>query len=183
MLLVISVLGKRWFGLDVFRVLGNGNRRSMLKLLFTKEMHISAIARELNISVPVALRHAGFLEEAGFIERKRFGNSHVLAVKKEAVERLRQAWGLFEQPLVVEVAKGRTMLDALRSVPGIKISAAKDGHFISSVDGKEGYFVYEINGKFVEKSLEKIKIDGDLTVELKRLLPVVGKRFRVKVRA
>ncbi|MAG22096.1 MAG: ArsR family transcriptional regulator [Candidatus Diapherotrites archaeon] len=167
--------------MDVFRVLGNSNRRSMLKILLNTEMHISALARELNISVPVALRHANCLEGAGLVERKEVGNSHVLTAKKEAMEKLKSLWDLMDQPLIVRSKKGKTMLDCIKKMPGIKIGVGKEGHFISSVDGKKGYFIYEINGKFVEKSLEDIKVEKNSTLELKRLLPVLGKKIQIEV--
>lgn len=168
--------------LDIFKALGNNNRRNMLKILLNKEMHVSAIARELNISVPVALRHARFLEEVGLIERKKLGTSHVLGVRSEAMEKLKRAWDLLEQPLVIEINYGQTMLDVLKKVPGIKTEASKDGHFISGVDGKKGFFIYEVNGKFVEASPEKFKIEKDSVIELKRLLPIIGKKIQIKVK-
>ncbi len=182
MVLIVTQIDNTVIGLDIFRVLGNGNRRNMLKLLLNREMHVSAIARELNISVPVALRHARFLEEAGFIERKKVGTSHVLGVKKESMERLKQMWELLEQPLIVEIEHGKTMLEALKKVPGIKIGSSKEGCFISGVDGKKGYFIYEVNGKLVENPLEKLTIEKDSTVELKRLIPVIGKKIQIRLK-
>ncbi len=168
--------------MDVFRALGNNNRRNMLLILMRKQMHISALAKELNIAGPVALKHAKILEELGFIERARFGNTHVLRLRKEALEKIKRLWDLFEKPLVVEVAKGTTMLDALRRVSGLQIEKSKDGALIKSVDGKEGYYIYEVDGQLVEKSADRFRISKSMEVELKRLLPVVGKKIIVKVK-
>lgn len=168
--------------MDVFRALGNANRRSMLKILLRKRMHISALAKELNIAVPVALRHVSVLEETGFIERRRFGNAHVLRVRREALQRIKHLWDLFEKPLIIEVARGATLLDALGKVSGLKIEKTEDGVFIKSVDGKEGYYIYEVDGRLVEKPADRFRIEKNLEVDLKRLVPVVGKKILVRVK-
>ena len=62
---------------DLFKALGNLNRRSMIKLLMQQDFHISGIAKELNIAVPVALKHAQILEEVGLIEREIVGNIYL----------------------------------------------------------------------------------------------------------
>ena len=168
--------------MGVFRALGNENRRNMLKILLDRRMHISAVAKELNIAVPVALKHAKILEEVGFIERTRFGNAHVLQVKQEALQRIKHLWDLFEKPLVVSVKKGTTMLDALGTISGLQIEKQKDGALITAVGGKKGYYVYEVNGKLVEKPIDLFKIEKNVEVELKRLLPVVGKKIIISVK-
>jgi ArsR family transcriptional regulator len=167
--------------LDFFKALGNENRARMLKLLLRNEMHISELAKELGIAVPVALRHVRILEEAGFVERRKQGSLHVLKVRESAASKVRKAFGLFEKPLEVEVKKGETMLSALKKVSGIKIEETKKGAFISEVDGKKGFFLYEVDGKIVPEAANEYKISKNSTVELKQLLPVVGKKIKVKV--
>jgi DNA-binding transcriptional ArsR family regulator len=166
---------------DSFKVLGNKNRARLLKALSTKEMHISGLAKELNISVPVTLRHVKILEEAGFIERKKLGNSHVLKLKDSAFEKLKKAWSLFEEQQTISVKKGTILLDALKKIPGIKIEEKKDNAFITEVDGKKGFFVYEINGKLPNAPINKFVLEKDSELELKQLLPVVGKKAIIKI--
>jgi len=163
--------------LDILRALANPNRRNMVQILLKKETHIAALARELNISNPVALKHARILEENGLIEREKVGNTHILHIRKDALKKIRLASELFEKPISFSVAKGTLLLDALSKVEGLEIENTKQGAFIKAVDGKEGYFVFEINGKFPTKPIEEIEISGRTEIELKRLLPVIGKKI------
>lgn len=153
----------------------------MLKLLLKEEMHISGLARELGIAVPVALRHARILEDAGFVERRKQGSLHVLKIRENAASKVRKAFGLFEKPLEVEVRKGSSMLEALQKIQGIKFEHSKTGTFITEVEGKKGFFLYEVDGKIVSEAANEFKISKNSTVELKQLLPVVGKKIRIKV--
>ena len=59
----------------VFKAMGSSTRMNMLEALADTEMHISGLAKELNISVPVAAKHVRILEDADLIERKEFGRS------------------------------------------------------------------------------------------------------------
>ncbi len=167
--------------MDLFRALGNENRRSMLKLLLNKEFHISGLAKELSISVPVTLKHARILEEVGLIERSFIGNTHVLKIRKEALDQLKAVWNLFEKPLVVRVKKGSSMLDALKKAGGISFGKSEKGFFIESVEGKKGLYLYEVNGNIPLDSADQFVLKENSTVELKRLLPVVGKKISIKV--
>lgn len=167
--------------MDLFRALGNPNRRNMIQILLTKEAHIAALAKELNISSPVALKHARILEENGLIEREKLGNTHVLRIRKEALKKLKLASELLEKPLVFNVKKGEKLLNALEKVSGLEIDKAKQGAFIKRIDGKDGYFVFEINGKFPTKPIEEITLNEKTEIELKRLLPVIGKKIIFEV--
>ena len=168
--------------MDVFRALGNENRRSMLKLLMHKGMHISALARELDISVPVALKHVKVLESVGLVERSKLGNTHLMSINRSALPKLKGVYNLFEEPLVVEVRPGTSLLDALKKAVALGVQKTPDGAFISEVDGKQGYYIYEVNGKFCEKPLDRFLVDKDLEVEFKRLIPVIGKKVIVKTK-
>jgi len=168
--------------MDFFRILGNENRRSMLKILMHKPMHISALAKELDISVPVALRHVRVLEQAGFVSRSRVGNSHLVEINSEALSKIKTAYGLFEAPLSVEVKSGTILLDALRKAVNLRVEKSPDGAFISSVDGKHGYYIYEVNGKLSEKPVDQFIVNKNLSIEFKKLMPVVGKKILVKTK-
>lgn len=168
--------------MDVFKALGNENRARIIRLLMKERMHLSGIARELSISPPVALRHLRVLEQQGFVQREKIGSQHFFSLNENAAKRVRKAWGLFEAPLVVEVSKNSSMLDALRKVSGIKFSQTENGALITEVDGKKGYFLYEVDGSLPKDSADKFQIQKSLNVELKLLQPVIGKRIAVKVR-
>lgn len=168
---------------DTFRVLGNENRCQMLKVLMHKSMHISALARELDISVPVALKHVQVLEKAGFVERTKIGNAHVVSINRNAVSKIKIAYDLFEEPFVVEVEKGTPLIDALKKVVELHVKQSSEGAFISSVDGKEGYYIYEVDGKISEKPVDGFIVNKGIEVEFKRLIPFVGKKIIIRVRA
>ena len=168
--------------MDVFKALGNENRARIIRLLMKERMHLSGIARELSISPPVCLRHLRVLEEQGFVEREKIGSQHFFSLTEESAKRVRKAWGLFEKPLAVEVSKGESMLSALRKVPGIKFSQTENGALINEVDGKKGYYLYEVNGVLPKDSADKFQISKSVNVELKLLQPVIGKKISIKVR-
>jgi len=168
--------------MDVFKALGNENRARIIRLLAKERMHVSGIARELGISAPVSLRHLRVLEEQGFVERERIGSQHFFSLNEEAARRVQKVWSLFERPLTVEVSKGESMLEALRKVPGIKFSHNENGAFITEVDGKKGYYLYEVNGVLPKESADKLALSKSVNVELKLLQPVIGKKISIKVR-
>jgi len=167
---------------DLFKALGNSTRRNMLKLLMKKDYHISGIAKELGIAVPVVLKHTKVLEGAGIIERERIGNIHALRIRKEAMKNLEKVWGLMDKSWTLEVRKGSNMLEVLKKVSGIKVENKPDGNYITSVDGREGIYIYEVDGKLPSTSIDKYEIEGDVEVELKRLVPVIGKKIVIKVK-
>ena len=61
----------------VFRALSSPTRIKILKTLMNKEMHLSGLARQINISVPVTSRHIKILEDVGLINKRVFGNIHL----------------------------------------------------------------------------------------------------------
>ena len=167
---------------DLFKALGNANRRAMIKLLMQQDFHISGIAKELNIAVPVALKHTNILEEVGLIERNIVGNAHILSIKKESLSKIEKVSEMFEESFNISVEKNTNILDALKKVSGIKIEKTKDGTLISSVYGKPGYYIYEVNGKLPDTPVDKYFVKTDVEIELKRLLPVIGKKIKIKVK-
>lgn len=174
------IISARACKMDFFKAFGNKNRVNMLKILMNKETHISGLAKQLNISVPVAFRHVKILEEAGFVERQKLGSSHIIKVKENALERIKKAWALFEEPLTIEVPRGTSLLGALKKVSGLKIEQDKTGAYITEVDGKKGYYIYEVNGKLPSESVDKFIIERNVEVELKLLSPVIGKKTVIK---
>ena len=168
--------------MDLFRLLGNETRRNIIKVLMKGDFHISAIARELNVPAPVVFKHIRELELAGIIEREKIGTTHILKLKEEAMKKLKLAFDVFEGPLVVEVGRNTTVFEALKHVPGLKLSKKKDGTTAISVGGKDGDYIYEINGKMPNMPIDKFAIKDDIEIELKRLVPVFGKRIVIKVK-
>ena len=67
----------------ILNALENETRLKMFKHINEEDMHISKVARILEISIPVASKHANILEDANLIERKIFGKTHVLSSKNK----------------------------------------------------------------------------------------------------
>ncbi len=166
----------------ILKALNSETRRNMLKILFQKELHISGIARELGISVPVALKHVKILEDCGLVTREKIGASHIIRVDEANIKKLKGVWWMIDETFTVEVPEGTNILDALKQVSGVEIKETKEGSFINSVDGKEGYYVYEVNGKIPDKAVDQYPLEKDVDVELKRLVPVIGKKIRIIVK-
>lgn len=166
----------------ILKALNSETRRNMLKILFQKEMHISGIARELGISVPVALKHVKILEDCGLVTREKVGTSHIIRVDEANIKKLKGVWWMIDETFTVEVPVGTNILDALKQVSGVEIKETKEGSFINSVDGKEGYYIYEVNGKIPDEAVDQYPLEKDVDVELKRLVPVIGKKIRIIVK-
>ena len=63
--------------IKIFRALSSSTRIKILKKLINREMHLSGLARELGISVPVTSRHIKILEEVKLINKRIFGNIYL----------------------------------------------------------------------------------------------------------
>lgn len=164
---------------DVFRALGSTTRLKMLKILAKKEMHITGLARELNLSVPVVAKHSKLLERAGLIEIRKFGKTHVLGSKiKNMYSMLDELSDSYE----VKLQKGASILEALRKVSGVELKTVGDKEFVMAIDGEEGLYIYEVNGNSPNSTTEDFKIEKDCTIEWKKLIPVTRKKIFVKIK-
>ncbi len=165
--------------IDLFSALRNETRREILKGLLKKEMHISGIAREYGISVPQASKHCKYLEEAGLLEKKTFGRTQVLKARTDG---LYSIMDYFSDEAKVEVRKGSNIIDALTQVAGVIVERADERGFVTSIDGEEGYYIYEVNGKLPSLPMNKYRLNEDTTVELKKILHVRKKKMNIKVK-
>ena len=120
------------------------------------------------------------LEQCGLVTREKVGTSHVIKAVEANLKKLEEVWWMIDESFTLEVPVNTNIMDALKLVPGIDIKKTKNGSFISSVDGKEGYYIYEIDGKIPHKAA-KYAINKDIIIELKRLMPVIGKKVRVTI--
>ena len=151
----------------------------MMKLLMQREYHVSGLARAFGISVPVAAKHVKILEDAELVESKIFGGTHVLRVNKE---KLYEAMEAFGEECKIEVRKGASILDAFKEVAGVGIKKIGDKEFVISIDDEEGFYVYEVDGELPDTPINEYKMEKDGEVEIKRLVPVLKKRVKVKVK-
>ena len=70
----------------------------------------------------------------------------------------------------------------LKEVAGVKIKRIGDKEFVVSIDGEDGFFVYAVDGKAPDAPINDYKLETDGTLEIKRLVPVVRKKLRVKLK-
>jgi DNA-binding transcriptional ArsR family regulator len=163
----------------MFKTLSSATRREILKILSKKEMHISGLARELKISVPVVAKHVKILEENELLERKKFGKTHVL---KANLNKLYKALDAFSESFELKMPKGSSILDALKEVSGVKVERIGDREFVTSIDGEEGYYIYEVNGSTPNISMNKFLLKKNAKVELKKLVPIKRKEMKIKIK-
>ena len=142
-------------------------------------MHISGLAKELRISVPVAAKHIKILEKEGFIKRRKFGRTHVLSVNTEKLDGLLDA---FMESLSVQVSKGSSVLDALKKTSGVEFRMVRDKEFVVSVNGEDGYYVYEVDGNLPNIPMDEFMLTENAKVKLKKLVPVGKKDISVKIK-
>jgi len=150
----------------------------MLKLLMKTDYHVSGLAKALGISVPVAAKHVRILEDAELVNRKTFGKTHVLTVNRA---KLYDAMETFSEDYEIEARKGTSILDALKDVAGVGIKKIGDKEFIASIDGEEGFYIYEVNGKPPDMPINEYTMEQGGEIEIKRVVPVLKKRVKVTV--
>lgn len=163
----------------IFRALSSSTRIKILKILIHKEMHLSGLARELNISVPVTSRHIKILEHVGLINKRIFGNTHLLTAKIKNLEVVLEP---FAQESLIEINKKKSIFDALKQVPGVEIKKVGKHQYIRSIDGDEGYYIYEVDGKLPKKPIDEYAIDKSVTLDLRKLVSVKKKIIKVNVK-
>lgn len=164
----------------MFKILASNTRREMLKILAKKEMHISGLARELKISVPVAAKHCKLLESKGLVERKKFGRTHVL---KANLDRLYEVLDELSESFDLRMPRGSSVLDALKQISGVKVERVGGREFVTSIDGEKGYYVYEVDGISPGISMDKFVLKKNVKVELKKLVHVKRKEMRIKIKS
>ncbi len=151
----------------------------MVKLLMKGEYHVSGLAKALCISVPVAAKHVRILENAELVKSKIFGKTHVLSVNKE---KLYEAMEAFGEEYGIEVQKGASIVEVLKEVAGVGTNKMGDKEFVVSIDDEEGFYVYEVDGELPDTPINEYKMEKDGEIELKRLVPVLKKRVKVKIK-
>ena len=160
----------------MFKALSSESRIKILKKLVNKEFHLSQLSRDLKISKPVISRHIKILEEAGLVKRRVIGNVHLLSCN---IEPLENAFEPFVEESNIKMEKDSTIFDAIKQLPGIETVTHGKNKYIASIDGEKGYYIYEVDGKAPEKPIDKYKLQGDVTVKLKKLVPVEKKKIKI----
>ena len=162
----------------IFRALSCSTRIKILRILTNKEMHVSGLARELKISVPVTSKHIKILENVGLVNKRIFGNTYLLKTKVKNFENILDP---FIEKSIIEVDKKKSIFDALNQIPTIEIKKVENNFYIKSIDGDEGYYIYEVDGKLPKKPINKYTINKNIKIDFKKLISVKKKEINVKV--
>ncbi|MFE3846281.1 ArsR family transcriptional regulator [Thermoplasmatota archaeon] len=164
---------------NLFKALSSHTRMEILKKLLHQEIHISELSRELNISVPVISRHIKILENSGLIKKKIIGNMHLISADFKNLDGLLKP---FIDEDVVEITKDNNLFDALKQIPGVEVKKVNDKQYITSINGENGYFIYEVDGESPKVSIDEYKPMKNVVIRLKKLVPVEKKIIDVKVK-
>ncbi len=162
----------------LFKALSSTTRVQILQTLYKNEMHLSGIARKLNLSVPVVSRHIKLLEKADLISKRIVGNVHLVSTKISGIE---QAMDAFFDETTVHINKNESLFDAIKQLPGIEVKNNGNRQYICSIDGEQGYYIYEVDGLPPSVSIDEYTPEGTVTVDLKKLIPMNRKRITVKM--
>jgi len=165
--------------INLFKALSSNTRVNILKTLINQEIHISELARELKISVPVTSRHVKILENAGLINKKIVGNVHLL---KANIANLEGLLIPFTKKSTVEIDKNASVLDALKQIPGVEVHKVENNQYITSIDGEKGYFIYEVDGISPKIPINEYKPKNDVVIQLKKLVPIEKKKIEIRVK-
>jgi DNA-binding transcriptional ArsR family regulator len=163
----------------MLKALSSQKRIEIIKTLSKEQMHISALAKRLKISVPVAAKHVRILEKAGLIERKEYGRSHVL---KARGDRLYEILDAFAERSTVKLSRGSSVLDALKMTCAVETKRINDSELLISIDGKEGYYLYEVNNRLADIPMNNYKLKNNDEIQLKRLIPITERKITVTIR-
>jgi len=164
---------------SIFKALSSNTRITIIKTLLEKEMHISGLAKTIGISVPVTARHIKILEKSGLIKKRIIGNVHLLSTNLDGFQNVFEP---FIEEEVVHIKKNQTLFDALQQLPSIKFRKMGKNRFISEVDGEEGYYLYGVDGKTPEISIDEYSPEKEVLLELDRIIPVHKRKIRVKIK-
>jgi len=163
----------------LFKALSSQTRIRIVKTLLNREMHLSGLARELGISVPVISRHIKFLESVGLIKKRIVGNVYLLSANIGCFD---DALEPFVEESVIEINKNDSLLDALKQLPNIEVQRVDDNQYIASIDGEKGYYIYEVDGELPEIPIDEYKPKKNVTLKLKKLVSVNKKKIDVNLK-
>jgi len=163
---------------QLFKALSSRTRMQIIKILLNREMHLSGLARELHLSTPVISRHIRLLEDVDLIKKRIVGNVHLLSVNTGSLE---SALEPFIEESVAIINKHDSLFDALKQLPGVEVQRVGDKQYITSIDGEKGYYIYEVDGKTPDIPINEYKPKKNVTLQVKKLIPVNKKKIEVKI--
>lgn len=165
--------------MNIFKALSSETRQKIVRILIVQETYITELARQLDLSVPVVAKHVGILDEAGIVERRVIGRTHLLKLNKD---KLRSGIDILHEPVTVDMKKGSNILDVLKQVSGIGVEKVNDNEYLTAIDGEDGYFIYEVNGESPKVTMNRYTLDDSVDIELKKMILHTEKKIRVRVK-
>jgi DNA-binding transcriptional ArsR family regulator len=162
----------------IFKALSSSTRIQIVRALIGRELHVSGLARELRISVPVISRHVKLLEEAGLLQKRVVGNVYLLS---STISNLEEALTPFVDESTITIKKHHSLFDALKQIPGIEIQKVGDTQYITSINGERGYYIYEVDGIPPTIPIDKYTPTKNVTLRLKKIVPVDKKNIKIRV--
>lgn len=162
----------------IFKALSSNTRIQIIRSLIGKEIHLSGLARELGLSVPVVSRHVKLLENAGLLQKRIVGNVYLLS---STIGNLEEALIPFIEESAVRIKKQESLFDALKQIPGIEIQKVGDTQYITSINGERGYYIYEVDGVSPKVPIDQYTPRKNVTLHVKKIVPVEKKRIEVRI--
>jgi DNA-binding transcriptional ArsR family regulator len=162
----------------VFKALSSTTRIQILKILLTRELHPSGLAKELGLSVPVISKHVKLLENAGLITKRIVGNIYLLSVNIGNLETVLEP---FIEESSVTITRHDSLFDALKQLPGVEIQKVGESQYITSIDGEKGYYIYEVDGVSPKIPIDAYTPKKNVTLQVKKLVPVNKKKIEVQI--
>jgi len=163
---------------QLFKALSSQTRMQIMRILLNREIHLSGLAKKLGVSVPVVSRHVKLLETAGLVKRRIVGNVHLLSANVGSLEEVLEP---FIEESVVEIHKHGSLFDALKQLPGVEVQQVGDNQYITSINGEKGYYIYEVDGKPPDIPINKYKPKKNITLQVKKIVPVNKKKIEVRI--
>ena len=163
----------------IFKALSSKSRIKIIKKCANEEIHLSALARDIGLSKPVISKHVKLLEKAGILNKRVVGNVHLFSANFDVLDK---AFKPFIKDSKINLPKNKTILDALKQIPGIEIKKSGKKQLITSIDGEKGFFIYEVNGKIPEKSIDEYKTNKNITIKLKKLVPIEKRKIKIEIK-
>jgi len=162
----------------LFKALSSRTRMQIMKLLLNRELHVSGLAKELDMSVPVVSRHVKLLENVGLVKKRIIGNVHLLSANIGSLEDVLEP---FIEESIVKITKNDSLFDALKQLPGVEVQKIGKNQYITSINGEKGYYIYEVDGKPPDIPINEYKPKKNITLQVKKLVPVNKKKIAVKI--
>lgn len=162
----------------IFKALSSDTRLQIIKALIGRELHLSGLARELGLSVPVISRHVKLLEDVGLIQKRIVGNVYLLS---STIGNLEEALVPFIEESAITIKKQESLFDALKQIPGIEIQKVGDTQYITSINGERGYYIYEVDGITPTIPIDQYTPGKNVTLHVKKIVPVEKKKIKVRI--